>query len=207
MGPAVFSTLHDLRDGRRGLPCHVLECEIHSPYLQLPAMLIFADHYLGWITALMAITTLGSLCWSLWITVPFSSPEPRILWLRMNRTSLLQPCAKEKSSGVEIDHCTCFRRLFASLAPSPYHPSKESGHGRYWVQWVSPLKFLQHNGASWWPLTEFPRKFPAMRCIFAGPPPTLDGNSSQAHQLVMSLTTTGWAAWWDTAVEQSATNR
>ena len=36
----------------------------------------------------------------------FSSPEPRILWLRMNRgssSSLPQPCAKEKSSGVEID--------------------------------------------------------------------------------------------------------
>jgi len=101
-----------------------------------------------------------------------------------------------------------FVAYFANLAPSPYHPSKNRDIlCRYWVGWVSPLTFLPHKGASWWPLTGFPWKLPAVRCIFAGPPPNLDGTSSQAHQLVMSLTTTGWAAWWDSAVSESATNR
>ena len=29
---------------------------------------------------------------------------------------------------------------------------------------------------------------PALPCIFAGPPPTFDGTSSQAHQLTIRLT-------------------
>ena len=58
----------------------------------------------------------------------------------------------------------------------------------------SPLKFLQCDSAGWWPLaglvptTGLPWNLSAMPGICTGPPQTLDGTSSQAHQLVMSLT-------------------
>ena len=39
------------------------------------------------------------------------------------------------------------------------------------------------------PLTGLPWNLPAMPGIYAGPPPTFDGTSSQAHQLAMSLWT------------------
>ena len=32
-----------------------------------------------------------------------------------------------------------------------------------------------------------PLNFPAVTCIFVGPPPTFDGTSSQAHLLMLSL--------------------
>jgi len=40
----------------------------------------------------------------------------------------------------------------------------------------------------WFPLTGLLWNLPAVPGICTGPPPTLDGTSSQAHQLVMSLT-------------------
>jgi len=39
----------------------------------------------------------------------------------------------------------------------------------------------------WFPLTGLPWNLPAVPGICAGLPPTLDGTSSQAHQLAMSL--------------------
>ena len=33
----------------QGLLCHVLACELYSPYLQLSAPMIFVDQYLGWL--------------------------------------------------------------------------------------------------------------------------------------------------------------
>ena len=39
----------------------------------------------------------------------------------------------------------------------------------------------------WFPLTGLPWNLPAVPGICTGPPPTLDGTSSQAHLLVMSL--------------------
>ena len=39
----------------------------------------------------------------------------------------------------------------------------------------------------WFPLTGLPWNCPAVPGICAGPPPTLDGTSSQAHQSAMSL--------------------
>ena len=39
----------------------------------------------------------------------------------------------------------------------------------------------------WFPLTGLPWNLPAVPGICKGPPPTLDGTSSQAHQLGMSL--------------------
>ena len=35
----------------------------------------------------------------------------------------------------------------------------------------------------WFPLTGLPSNLPAVPGIFAGPPPTFDGTSSQAHQI------------------------
>ena len=39
----------------------------------------------------------------------------------------------------------------------------------------------------WFPLTGLPWNFPAVPGICVQPPPTLDGTSSPAHQLAMSL--------------------
>ena len=39
----------------------------------------------------------------------------------------------------------------------------------------------------WFPLSGLPWNLPAVPGICTGPPPTLDGTSSQAHQLAMSL--------------------
>ena len=46
----------------------------------------------------------------------------------------------------------------------------------------------------WFPLTRLPWNLPAVPGICTGPPPTVDGTSSQAHQLAMSLNwvNTGW---------------
>ena len=55
MCPAVFSTVHNLQSGHRGFPCHALACELQSSYLQLPVLLIFVDHCLAQITALVTI--------------------------------------------------------------------------------------------------------------------------------------------------------
>ena len=41
----------------------------------------------------------------------------------------------------------------------------------------------------WFPLTGLPWNLPAVPGICARPPPTLDGTSSQGHQLAMSLNT------------------
>ena len=56
------------------------------------------------------------------------------------------------------------------------HPLQELGNGRQRVRWLSPLKFLQHNGAGWRPvlqnlfwLTGLPWKLLDGPCIFPGP--------------------------------------
>ena len=54
----------------------------------------------------------------------------------------------------------------------------------------------------WFPLKRLPWNLPAMPGIFTGPPLTLDGTSSKACQLAMSLTCSGHSAVEKIAVHQ-----
>lgn len=74
--------LYDLRGGHKGLPGYVLACELQLPYSQLSPPLIFGDHYLGQIIALLTINYLQfgctvELCGSLlWLPILPISPNP-----------------------------------------------------------------------------------------------------------------------------------
>ena len=67
---------------------------------------------------------------------------------------------------------------FANSAPSPSHPYLEVVHDRYWVRKVSLVKFLQCDGAGWWPLAGLVPAHrvtmePAVPGICTGPPTNL----------------------------------
>ena len=103
----VFSSVHELWGGHRGLLCHVLACELFSCYIY---------SCFGWITALLAI----------------------------NICSLL-------ALMIFVDHC--FDHLLCQCSAQPLLPLAGIGpRYSFWVRQVLPLKFLQCDGAGWWPL-------------------------------------------------------
>ena len=63
----MSSGVQDLWGGHKGLLCHVLAFGLQLPELQLSAALIFSDHYLGQITALVTILAVCLLNLALWI--------------------------------------------------------------------------------------------------------------------------------------------
>ena len=63
----MSSGLQGLWGGRRSLPHHVLWALVATIILQLSAALIFTDHYLGRITALVTIFAVCLLNLALWI--------------------------------------------------------------------------------------------------------------------------------------------
>ena len=98
------------------------------------------------------------------------------------------PCADE-SAIFAICSCFaiiavflhCFARKFATLPLPP-------------LLGVFPLKFVQCDGASWWPQaglvpTHKVAMETSLQCLILAqdPPPTILGTSSQAHLLAMSL--------------------
>ena len=109
------------------------------------------------------------------------------------------PCVDESavlaicySFAIIVVLLQCFARKISYPAPSL--PCWESVLGKYGVRQVFPLKFLQCDGAGWWPQAGLvPAHRVAMEtsllCLILarGPPPTFLGTSSQAHLLAMSL--------------------
>lgn len=81
MSPVVFSTVHDL-------PCQfVLSCELWLPQFQLPSLLIFTGHCLGWISALvtiiisslLALLIFGDYCFGCLFCQFIPQPSPPII--------------------------------------------------------------------------------------------------------------------------------
>ena len=153
---ALFlANVQDLWSGCRGLPCcYICRCLlcwflqitalVAIQYLQLPALLIFADHCFSCNT-IFAVACSADFCRSLlWLQYSICSC-PLCWFLRITAVVAIQYL----QFACSVDLCGSLLRqlFFPNSAPSLSHPIRKLGQGCYWVKYNT----TQNYGTIWLP--------------------------------------------------------